>query len=77
MVGYTQVSTTLRRICNPNDQVVQAQSKLMFNEEQNAYISCTTDRIDILGLSEIQNTLRNFVLEMEFSKHPIVQLDGV
>jgi len=36
----------------PNFQVVRAESEVIFDEERNAYISCTTDGIDIFGLSE-------------------------
>jgi len=52
MVGYTHDSTTLWRIWDPNFQVVRAQSEVIFDEEQNAYVSCTTDGIDIFGLPE-------------------------
>jgi hypothetical protein len=50
--GYTHDSTTLWRIWDPNFQVVQAQSEVIFDEEWNAYVSCTTDGIDIFGLPE-------------------------
>jgi hypothetical protein len=52
MVGYTHDSTTLCRIWDPNFQVVRAQSEVIFDEERNAYVSCTTDGIDIFGLPE-------------------------
>jgi hypothetical protein len=52
MVGYTHDSSTLWRIWDPNFQVVQAQSEVIFDEEWNAYVSCTTDGIDIFGLPE-------------------------
>jgi len=52
MVGYTHDSTTLWKIWDPNFQVVGAQSEVIFDEERNAYISCTTDRINIFGLPE-------------------------
>jgi hypothetical protein len=52
MVGYTHDSTTLWRIWDPNFQVVRAQSEVIFDEERNAYVSCTTDGIDIFGLAE-------------------------
>jgi len=32
--------------------VVRAQSQVIFDEERNAYVSCTTDGIDIFGLPE-------------------------
>jgi len=52
MVGYTHDSTTLWRIWDPNFQVVRAQSEVIFDEERNAYVSSTTDGIDIFGLPE-------------------------
>jgi hypothetical protein len=52
MVGYTHDSTTIWRIWDPNCQVVRVQSEVIFDEEQNAYISCTADGIDIFGLPE-------------------------
>jgi hypothetical protein len=52
MVGYTHDSTTFWRIWDPNFQVVRAQSEVIFDEERNSYISCTTDGIDIFGLPE-------------------------
>jgi len=52
IVGYTHDSTTLWRIWDPNIQVVRAQSEVIFDEERNAYVSCTTDGIDIFGLPE-------------------------
>ena len=52
MVGYTHNSTTLWRIWDPNFQVVRAQSEVIFDEERNASVSCTTDGIDIFGLPE-------------------------
>ena len=52
MEGYTQDSTILFMIWDSNFQVFQAQTEVIFDEERNAYISCTTDRIDILGLRE-------------------------
>jgi len=52
MVGYTHDSTTLWRIWDPNFQVVRVQSEVILDEEQNAYVSCTTDGIDIFGLPE-------------------------
>jgi len=47
MVGYTHDSPTLWRIWDPNFQVVRAQSEVIFDQERNAYVSCTTDGIDI------------------------------
>ena len=52
MVGYTHDSTPVWRIWDPNFQVVRAQSEVIFDEERNAYVSCTTDGIDIFGLPE-------------------------
>jgi len=67
MVGYTHNSTTRWRIWDPNFQVVQAQSDVIFDEERNAYVSCTTDGIDIFDCQKLQNTSRNFRLEMDFT----------
>ena len=50
MVGYTHHSMTLWRIWDLNFQVVRAQSEVVFDEERTAYVSCTTDGIDIFGL---------------------------
>jgi len=52
MVGYTHNSMTLWRIWDPNFQVVQAQLEDIFDEMRNAYVICTTDGIDIVGLPE-------------------------
>ena len=32
--------------------MVRAESEVIFNDERNAYVSCTTDGIDIFGLPE-------------------------
>jgi len=52
MVGYTHESTTLWRIWDPDFHVVRTQSEVIFDKEQNAYVSCTTAGIDIFGLPE-------------------------
>jgi len=52
MVGYTHESTTLWRIWDPDFHVVRGQSEVIFDKEQNAYASCTTAGIDIFGLPE-------------------------
>ena len=52
MIGYTHDSRTLWRMWDPYFQVVRAQSEVIFDEERNAFVSCTTDGIDIFGLPE-------------------------
>jgi hypothetical protein len=53
MVRYTHDSSTLWRMWDPNLQVVRAVSEVILDEERNAYVSFTTDGIDIYGLAEI------------------------
>jgi hypothetical protein len=52
MVGYTHNPMTLWRIWDPNFRVIRAQLEDIFDEKRNAYVSCTTDGIDIFGLPE-------------------------
>jgi hypothetical protein len=52
MLGQTQDSTTLWIISDSNFHVVRAQSEVIFADERNAYVSCTTDSIDIFGMPD-------------------------
>jgi hypothetical protein len=54
MVGYTHNLKTLWRKWDPEFQRVKTQSKVVFDEERNAYMSCPheSNEIDIFGLSE-------------------------
>jgi hypothetical protein len=40
MVGYTQNSTTIRRMWAPEFKAVKAQSEVIFDEDRNAHVSC-------------------------------------
>jgi uncharacterized protein YbcC (UPF0753/DUF2309 family) len=75
MVGYTHESTTLWSIWDPDFDVVRTQSEVIFDKEQNAYVSCTQPELIFLDCH--QNTLTNFILEMDFSEHIILQLERV
>jgi hypothetical protein len=46
-------------------------------QERNVYMYSTVDGSDIFGLPNIQNMLRNFILEIDFSQYRTLQLEQV
>jgi len=76
MVGYTHNSMTLWTIWDPNLWFEHSQKSSLMNSGMHTFHAPEKELI-FLDKHKMQNTLRNFIPEMDFSNHRTLQLDRV